>query len=341
MAHAARQATRDIADTLLADARNYSFYSLLEHLYELHGDNLEAIDDGSPERERVRLVGYGGLGFPASDIAHAELLADEEDHYRIQTTFLSLQGPDSPLPGYYLDRLAYEYGQGVGIRPAFLDFFNHRLLTLLHRSWRKYRYYVRFRQEATDRFSRYIFSLIGLNDEELRGKTPLPWGRLLSFAGLIASRSRSTNIVSGIIAHCFDLDTVYIREFEQRYVDIPAHQRNSLGLQNGDIGENFVLGNRVNTRSSKFTIVIPKLTQARFREFLPSGINFERLSKLIEFLLRDPIAYDLELGLLREEVPPFNLNSHSGTHLGWTSFISNDGDTPLCNESVARIKVRT
>ncbi|MNK14700.1 hypothetical protein D3C87_328270 [compost metagenome] len=338
MAIAERQAAVDLADHLLADAKNYDFFRLLEQLHGLHDDNLEAPESADPERHRVRLSSYAGLGFPASDVALAERMpAAASSDYRVQATFFGLHGPDSPLPGYYLDRLAYEYGQGVGIRPAFLDFFNHRLLTLLHHAWRKYRYYVRFRREAQDRFSRYVFSMVGLGDVELRGVTPIAWSRLLSYAGAIASRSRSPHVVAGIIAHCFDLKTVQVREFELRYMHIPANQRLALGKRNGTLGDSFVIGDRVRTRYSKFTIVIPDLDQKRFREFLPSGENFERLRKLIDFLLRDPAAYDLDLGLRQEEVPPFNLGRASGAHLGWTSFVAH---TAVRRSSTVKIKAR-
>ncbi|MCU6614924.1 type VI secretion system baseplate subunit TssG [Achromobacter mucicolens] len=338
MAPADRQTTADLADHLLADAKNFDFFRLLEQLHGLHGDNLEAPDSAAPERQRVRLGSSAGLGFPASDVELAERMpASASSDYRVQATFFGLQGPDSPLPGFYLDRLAYEYGQGIGIRPAFLDFFHHRLLTLLHQAWRKYRYYVRFQREAQDRFSRYVFAMVGLGDSELRGVTPIAWSRLLSYAGAIAGRSRSSQVVAGIIAHCFDLKTVRLREFEPRYMHINAGQQLMLGRRNGTLGDSFVIGDRVRTRYSKFTIVIPDLDQRRFREFLPSGENFERLRKLIDFLLRDPAAYDLELGLRQEEVPPFNLGRASGAHLGWTSFVAH---TVVRRASHVRIKAR-
>jgi len=338
MANAERQAATDLADRLLADAKNYDFFRLLEQLHGLHDDNLEDLDSVEPERHRVRLHSYAGLGFPASDVASAARMPDaSRSDYCVQATFFGLHGPDSPLPGYYLDRLAYEFGQGIGIRPAFLDFFNHRLLTLLHQAWRKYRYYVRFRREAKDRFSRYVFSMVGLGDAELRGVTPIAWSRLLSYVGAIASRSRSPQVVAGIIAHCFDLHSVHIREFQPRYMHIEPPQLLALGRRNGVLGDNFVIGARVRTRYSKFTIVIPDLDQKRFREFLPSGENFERLRKLIDFLLRDPAAYDLDLGLRQEEVPPFNLGRATGAHLGWTSFIAH---TVVRRSSNVQIKAR-
>ncbi|MFC3941245.1 type VI secretion system baseplate subunit TssG [Pseudomonas gingeri NCPPB 3146 = LMG 5327] len=341
MAIVERQTARDLADQMLADACNTSLHRLLEQLHALHGDDLETRPLDHASRRRIRLQSHAGLGFPASDVVLAERLVDSDDHddvrYRVQTSFFGMHGPDSPLPTYYLDRLAHEHAQGQGIRPAFLDFFNHRLLTLLHYSWRRYRYYIRFQVQASDHFSRYVFSLIGLNDNDLRGATPLPWGRLLSFAGLIAGRSRSPSAVAGIVEHCFDLRGVYIREFEARCVRLPHAQRLSLGRANGTLGSDCVLGERTWTRASLFTLVIPQLSQARFREFLPSGVQFGRLRQLMNFLLRDANAYNLELGLREEDVPPFNLQRQGGTHLGWTSFIERQGQR---HPAVVRIRGR-
>ena len=337
MAAPDRQTTRDLADTLLADARNYSFFALLEHLHRLHGDDLERQALSRSARRRLRLQSYPGLSFPASDIAEAERIGVEE-RYRVQATFFGLHGSDSPLPGYYLDMSAYEHAQGNGVRPAFLDYFNHHLLSLLHQGWRKYRYYVRFQQQANDRFSRYVFALIGLNDQQLRGATPIPWSRLLSYAGVIASRSRAPATVAGIVAHCFDLHRVSIREFEVRKVTIAPAQRHVIGTPTSVLGESFFIGGSTRTRGSKFTLVIAGLDQARFLEFLPSGTNYQPLCRLIEFLLRDVTAYDLELCLKQEEAPPFSLRREHGTHLGWTSFIESKARQQI---PIVRIRVRS
>lgn len=321
MAHPDRQTTADLADQLLAGAHRYNFYQLLERLHGLHGDDLEPRWPSEQTRLRVRLGSDPRLTFPVADIYKAERMPQAHDRYRVCTTFMGLHGTDSPLPSYYLEQVAYEHAQGIGVRPAFFDFFNHYLLSLLHRIWRKYRYYIRFQPGARDGFSQYIFALLGLNDKQLRGDTALPWSRLLSFAGVIASRSRAPGTVAGIIAHCFDLEQVQIREFETRAVPTTPRQRVSLGRRNGELGSTFMVGSRTRTRSSKFTIVISELDQRQLRDLLPSGIGFDRLRALIDVLLRDGLAYDLELRLKQNALSPFCLHPSRGAHLGWTSFV--------------------
>ncbi|MBK5011301.1 type VI secretion system baseplate subunit TssG [Pseudomonas sp. S60] len=321
MAHPDRQTTADLADQLLAEAHQYNFFQLLERLHGLHGDDLEPRWPAPATRLRVRLASDPRLTFPVSDVYKAERMPETADRYRVCTTFMGLHGTDSPLPTYYLEEVSYEHAHGIGVRPAFFDFFNHYLLSLLHRIWRKYRYYIRFQPGATDGFSQYIFALLGLNDKQLRGDTPLPWSRLLSFAGVIASRSRAPGTVAGIIAHCFDLQQVHIREFETRLVPTTARQLVSLGRRNGQLGSSFMVGSRTRTRSSKFTIVISELDQEQLRDLLPSGINFNRLRALIDVLLRDGLAYDLELRLKPNALSPFCLHRSQGAYLGWTSFV--------------------
>lgn len=321
MAHPDRQATADLADTLLATAHRYNFFQLLERLHGLHGDDLEARWPNEATRRRVRLTNDPRLVFPVADVYKAERMPAQSDRYRVCATFMGLHGTDSPLPAYYLEQVAYEHAHGLGLRPAFFDFFNHYLLNLLHRIWRKYRYYIRFQPGARDDFSRYLFALTGLNDTQLHDETALPWSRLLSFAGVIASRSRAPGSVAGIIAHCFDLKHVWIREFETRRVTTVIPQRVSLGRRNGELGTTFLVGSRTRTRSSKFTLVISELDHAQLHDLLPHGAQFERLRALIDFLLRDGLAYDLELRLRRHALPSFCLHRHQGAYLGWTSFL--------------------
>ena len=154
-----RAAASDVAELqpVLGNARRYSFFQLVDLIHRHHGDDLERSQDEQPQRERIRFSASAGLGFPGSDVVSAASPEHEHAPYQLEVSFLGLHGSQSPLPGYYLEDLAWEAGQNLGIRRHFLDFFNHRLVTLFHRAWRKYRYYVRFQPEASDGFSEHIF----------------------------------------------------------------------------------------------------------------------------------------------------------------------------------------
>lgn len=292
---------------------DFSFYQLVELLHLFEGNTPEENDW---EREcKLSFSGNPSLGFSASDVTKLAYLSD--DKLSLETNFIGLSGASSPLPGYILEQLVNE--EPGGLRKPFFDFFNNRLVNLSYRLWRKYRYHVRFKAGATDEFSSQVFALVGLFDVSLRGETPINWSKMLSYSGLLASRSRSPQVVEGIIAHCFDLPKVVIKEWNKRNVKIAYEQRGFLGGQNMKLGVDTVLGSSIEDCSGKFTICIYQLTKERFSEFLPSGCNFEPLKKLIEFIIRDQLAYDLELFM--DDIALNNITNTSEMSLGWTSFL--------------------
>lgn len=330
-----RAAATDVAlAPLLHKARRYEFFQLVELLHRHHGDDQEQRHGGSvPLFQRVRYKTSASLGFPGSDVLALDV--DEHGQYAMEVSFLGLQGAQSPLPSYYLEALAHESAHQEGAAGDFLDFFNHRLLTLMHQNWRKYRHYVRYQDNARDGFSAAVFALVGLADSDLRGETPINWSKMLAYAGLLAGRSRSPDVVIGIVSHCFDLAQVEIEEWIHRWVDIPLNQRSRTGVSGMTLGGDMVAGERVADVNGKFALCLRGLSLARFRDFLPDGEEHQPLKTLVSFVLREPLAYDLELELLESEVKPMRLGDSGSCQLGWTTFVDPDGD-----DSSTRRRVR-
>lgn len=337
--------------SLMEKAPKYNFFQLVSLLHKLHGDDQEGDLDFNAVEQRVLFSASASIAFPKSDIQSLTLLDNNDDtalsatqlndaKYLLETTFLGLHGSQSPLPYHYIDTTSYEYAQKYPGLRHFLDFFNNRLLTLFYRSWRKYRYYIRFQADASDAFSQQMYALVGLADPSLRGDTPINWCKILSYTGTLASRSRSAQVVSGIIAHYFELSNVSIQQWVLRQVDIPEFQRVSMGKKNCSLGMDFSLGERVADRSGKFILSISDLTQARFREFLPNGKNYRPLVKLIEFIQREPLAFDLSLSMTRKDLGAFELGNEKSSRLGWTTFIGDQQKLQLSSRSVL-IQVRS
>ncbi|MBF9003342.1 type VI secretion system baseplate subunit TssG [Vibrio nitrifigilis] len=297
---------------------SYNFYQLVELLQRLNDLNPE-----SEEWEReCRLVfsANTSLGFSPSDVA--SLTERDDDRLVMLTNFFGLSGAQSPLPGFITEQLACE--EPGGYRQPFFDFFNNRLINLVYRVWRKYRYYVRFQPDAEDDFSAQLFALVGLGDSRLRGEAPINWCKMLAYAGTLAGRSRSPQVVAGIIAHCFDLPKVEIQQWVRRKVNIEREQQMALGMQNAQLGVDSIIGETVMDCNGKFTIQISELTRERFADFLPSGKEYQPLCKLVEVILREQMAYDLELSMAEDEAPAMQLNSKRGVALGWTTFLGEE-----------------
>lgn len=319
---------------LLDGARRYEFFQLVELLHRHHEDDLEGGGGGSVDGfERVHYRASASLGFPSSDVVALE--PKSVGRYDMEVSFFGLQGAQSPLPGYYLESLAHDAAHHEGVAGDFLDFFNNRLLTLVHRSWRKYRHYVRYRDGASDGFSAAVFALVGLADDELRGETPIDWSKMLAYAGLLAGRSRSPEVVCSVVGHCFDLDRVEIEEWVLRWVEIPQDQRSRTGLGGMTLGQDVVAGERVADVGGKFALCLHGLTLERFRDFLPDGREHPALKTLVDFVLCEPLAYDLELELLESAVRPMRLGEAGSCQLGWTTFVN-----PESGDAARRRRVR-
>lgn len=337
MGTTSRSAVTHVAlDPLSFKVRRYAFYQLVELLHRHHGDVLEQQGDQSPLFQRVSYKATASLGFPSSDVLALDV--DEAGRYTMEVSFLGLQGAQSPLPGYYLENLAYGAAHKEGAASDFLDFFNHRLLTLMHRGWRKYRHYIRYQDNAQDGFSAALFALVGLADSNLRGETPLNWSKMLPYAGLLAGRSRSAEVLSGIVSHCFDLPEVEIDQWVHRWVDIPREQLSRMGLSCMTLGQDMVAGKRVADVQGRFLLRLKGLSLARFSDFLPERKDHHSLTTLVNFVMREPLAYDLELELMQNQVKASQLGDITSCQLGWTTFIDPDANDAALNSRV-RIQI--
>ncbi len=262
-------------DGLPTDVHMYNFYQLVELLRKINdGDK----DSDYWERNcQIIFSANPSLGFAPADVASLQQI--DNNRLLVKTNFFGLSGAQSPLPGFITEQLVNE--ELNGSKQTFFDFFNNRLINLVYRIWRKYRYYIRFQAEADDKLSSQLFSLVGLSDADLRRETPINWCKMLAYIGPLSGRNRSPQVVAGVIAHYFDLPMVGIRQWVPRKVHIDKSQKFALGKRNVQLGVNSALGDFAMDCKSKFVVCISQLSLERFSEFLPSGREFASLCKLI------------------------------------------------------------
>jgi len=262
------------------------------------------------------------------------LLSDQR--FRMRVTFLGLHGSNTPLPSFYAEQIA-RYDAQESVSKAFFDFFHNRIVGLLYRGWRKFRYYRRYRPSGEDVFSRWIYSLFGLGFEQARVSTRVYWPRLLCFAGMLSTRNRSPALISAVIAHAFELPSVGVEQWVKRKVPIPLQQKSALGRANVRLGDNFVLGDNARDIQGKIRICIGALTFKRLQDFLPHEQDFKTLRGLVEFMLRDQISYDLKLGLRAGEAYPITLAKDCPGRLGWSSFLGGTSN-PRPRDVIIRVR---
>lgn len=334
MASQARSTTPDLTapdliDHLEADGHRYAFFQVVEMLQQALDDGREVGTHARPRHERLRFSVDNSLGFPTSDVAGVKRRKTndpDQDVIDITVNFMGLHGSTSPLPTYYQERAAQYVGEGSVIRD-FQDFFHHRLIGLLHRAMKKYRYFNHYRPAAQDGFSQWIFSLFGLADQDVRQEADINWPRLLSFVGLMSARNRSATTVATLIKRAFLLDDVVVEQWVPRRVDIQADQKWKLGGATSALGQSTIVGDTVPDMSGKFRLCINNLTFERFQQLLPHGRDYKPLTYLMSLIMRDQLAYDIKLSLAPDECQPMKMSQEPQARLGWTTLLNQSSGT--------------
>lgn len=311
------------ASQMFNGMETWAFFALLDRLEAQYPDLADLGGTSDPNLEHVRFRANPSLGYPARDMQSLDW-NEAQERLDIYVNFLGLFGPSSPLPPFYTEAVIRDLDNGGGFG-AFLDFFNHRLISLLVRIRKHQRHFLRYRPGAADPISRAVGALMGLlpvsgDDDRVA---------LMPYAGLLSCYSLSASIIGTVISHCTGLPA-RIEEFVPRTVLIPPNRQSRLGERAPELGVDFIVGEQVRDTLGKFRVVLGPLDQATFLQALPDQSLFTKVVDLVELALRDPLAFDLRLELEPGAAPSFSLGSG---RLGWNTWLAPsddpDSDVPV------------
>lgn len=317
-----------------SDLNRFGFHQLVESIAEASSINLDELENTLIGESIFRFFTNPKINFPVGDIEQLIILEEDgREVFQFFVNFLGLQGSSGPLPGSVLDEIAEEHNNNP-IQSIYLDFFNHHLITLFHQIWRKYKYYIKFNSNFSDNYSRNIMNLLGVSRDFIKF-THLNWHKIFYHLGIIQSGIRTKEALTSIIQHYFDLHDISLEEHVRKIVEVEVEQKNQVGIKNVMLGENFILGDKVESFSNKFRVNINNLKLDEFHQFLPNTKKYRHLQELIRFLLKDPLPYDVLLGLHPDTKSTFILGKDNSSFLGWTTLINiNSGKSQSLNQII-------
>ena len=327
-------------ERLVRDARQFSFFQLVKQLLRGQPGAVPPGEAGPPAREPIRFRPAASLAFPASDVASVEPLGpqgeDRTERYRVTVNFMGLYGPASPMPNHFTEEILWAGPEGQGARD-FIDLFNHRMISFVHRSWVKYRFPEQFRADPPDPFTERMFCLLGLGTNGMRDAVAVESLPLLRTAALLSSRQRSAVGLECLLRAHFPEVAVRVEPCIARKVRIPPNGLMQLGRRGARLGEDACLGERVPDRSGTFRIVIGPLKRPAFDAFLPRGECLGRLTRLTRLYLVDPLNFEVVLLLEPPELPALRLLPGGDLPLGHASWVRPTGR----REGRVQVSVRT
>jgi type VI secretion system protein ImpH len=339
-------------------------------LFELRAAQGRAVGGATvPTQEPVRFQGLASLTFPPSAIYQIDRASAHHPVPRMTVTFFGLFGLSGALPRHYTELiLRHEKenrGKEVKALREWFDLFNHRLVSLFYRAWKKYRFWLPFeRREGTvadpDAYTRCLTSLVGLGSPGLRdrlvarsravlfGETPRELARVddravIYYGGFFSQRVHNALSLELLIADYFRLP-VEVRQFQPQWLQLDSSNRSHLGEAglNNLLGVDTVAGQRVLDVQGRICIRVGPLTYEEFTPFLPNrsavpdGKMTYRLGYLQRLYVGQEFEVDLQLVLRADECPECQLpeSADDGPQLGWNTWLfsqsaETDRDDPV------------
>jgi type VI secretion system protein ImpH len=335
-------AASGVGEKLCREPFSFDFFQAVRLLERFLSERTSVGQFANPETEVARFAVHPSLAFPASQIQAVECA--ENGPVKMTVNFMGLTGPEGVLPNPYTSLIIERLRASDSSPRDFLDIFNHRIISLFYRAWRKYRFDVAYEQGERDLFSRHLLSLVGLGSEGLRDRQAVSDDTLIYYSGLLAQRPRSAQALQQILAEYFDV-SVAIEQFAGAWYRLDPETQCRLSEESsnsGELGFGAVVGDEVWNQQSKVRIVIGPLTLERYVDFLPDGQSWDPLRAWVKFFSNDEWDFEVKLILEREQVPACTLGAEgaSGPQLGWVSWVKSaplgrdPDDTVLALEAV-------
>ncbi|WZP00785.1 type VI secretion system baseplate subunit TssG [Isosphaeraceae bacterium EP7] len=330
MAPPSRRPALALAEILGAEPHRFDFFQAVRLLGLLRPGRAAVGRSARPGREIVRFAARLGLAFPPSsihtlnglDVGAGAPRADDPPPV-MTVAFLGLTGPSGAMPHAYTELVQERRRAGDAGLAAFLDLFNHRLISLFYRAWEKHRPLVadeqaRLRAVAhgrpdDDGLNRHLMALIGLGLPALRDRQGLPDSVPLAYANLFARRQRPAVMLSAMLLDYADYP-VEVIQFQGSWLALDPADRSRMGRAGGfnRLGVDLVVGGRVRDVQGRFRLRIGPLDLGQYRALLPGGPSLRPLAELTRLYVGGELSFDVQLVLKADQVPPCRLGATPG-----------------------------
>jgi type VI secretion system protein ImpH len=317
------QSDTTLTDLLFNHPYSFDFFQAVRVMERIYPKRSPIGRNNNPSTEVVHFRSRISLEFPPSQIH--EINRPKEENSRpdeMVVAFMGLVGPTGLLPTHYTELIMERIRYKDTALWEFIDLFNHRMVSLFYRAWEKYRFPVAYERGELDRFTEYLFDIIGIGTKGLYGRFSIPDQALLLYGGLIAQRPHSASAMGAILSDFFDAPA-NIEQFSGQWLEVDKESLTRVGLANSELGINTLVGTRVWDNQSKFRVKLGPLTYEQFINFLPIGNAYKPLTELIRFIAGMEFDFDTQLVMKAREVPGLVLTTRAKRRprLGWTSWL--------------------
>ncbi len=309
MAAPVRRTDSSVEDILRERPWDFDFFQAVRLLGLMFPERRLLARIGQPLDNTVRFHAHLAMDFPPSSIQ--DLQPDRRDGGPLHMTvaFMGLTGPQGILPSHYTEYLIARSYVKDHSAAAFFDLFNHRMVSLFYLAWEKHHFPIVHEREEKLKtgprwFTQYLYDIIGMGTQGMRGRLDVPDSSLLLYAGLLAQQPHSAVALEGILRDYFG-EKVTVQQFVGKWFSLedPAlAYLNDGGLHN-QLGFGAVAGDKVWNQQARFRIRVGPLSWERFNAFLPGGTALDELSALARHFVNQTMEFEVQLVLRAADVP--------------------------------------
>lgn len=319
MARPHRQSTPTVKDILLSEPYRFEFHQAIKLLEYLNPKAAPFGETVNLQDEVVTVTSRVYLESLSSDIYSLENISSGPYAPPIlNINFMGIAGIQGPLPFPYTEMIIQRVRQEDSSLKDFLDIFNHRLISILHRIRKQYLISLNTHSPEKTDIARGLKAFLGIDQESLQHRLHVPDRSLLDYAGVYWSHPHSAKGLESILKSYFHIP-VHLEKCVGRWRSIEKNQQTRIGAKGQwqKLGSGAALGTRAWDQQNHFRLHLGPLTQDQLDTLLPMGHGYKRLIDLTRLYVGALI--DFSITYIIEHPPSTHLDKNS--YLSWRSWL--------------------
>lgn len=321
MARQNRKSVPTVKDVLFQEPYRFEFHQAIKLLEYLYPKAVPFGETVNPQNEVVSVksrVYFESLSSDIYSLENIPLPSHSHEPPILNVNFMGIAGIQGPLPFPYSEMIIQRVRNGDSSLKDFLDIFNHRLISLLHRIRKQYLISLNTLSPEKTEIAVGLKSFLGIGQPSLQNRLHVPDRSLLNYAGLYWSHPHSAQGLQAILSNYFQIP-LHIHKCIGRWCPLAKNQQTHIGLhgQWQKLGQGATLGTRVWDQQSHFRIHLGPLSPKQLDLFLPMGKGFDRLKDLTKLYIGPQMDFSI---MYSAENPPSTLLKEK-SYLGWRSWL--------------------
>ncbi|WP_273046642.1 type VI secretion system baseplate subunit TssG [Pseudoalteromonas sp.] len=275
--------------------------------------------DSNPKQELIKFTSTQKFGYPGNAITKLEETSYEEGLHKVtmQVSFMGLTGCSGALPQFYSELVMQRLRYKDTTMRDFYDMFNHRLISLYYRAWKKYKPALNHinKDKNKDSYTQILGLLSGGYNEHQ-----------LHFSGLYSRKIRNASDLKNILTSYLECN-VQIKQMVGQWHKLRLQEQTCLASQvlyegqHARLGVDTVIGKQVWDISSNIEVHISCDDPLKAKLLLPSGSLFKLANKIIKDYVGNTVQFRLVIEANFQDLEATKL-SNNDYQLGANSFLS-------------------